>query len=61
MDEEMEMRLSKERSAAQLWVDEDSKVVSFHPEEGFQAVSFPSRDDMLTYVFQQGANGFRIQ
>lgn len=55
------MRLSKERSAAQLWVDEDSKVVSFHPEEGFQVVSFPSRDDMLTYVFQQGANGFRIQ
>lgn len=52
---------NKQRSSVLLWIDEENKVVSFHEEEGFLAISFPSRDAMLTYVFERGANGFRIQ
>lgn len=44
-----------------LWIDEESRIVSFHPEEGFLAVPFASRDAMLVFVFEKGANGFRIQ
>lgn len=47
--------------SVRLWIDEENKVVSFHPEEGFAVVSFPSREAMLAFVFEQGGNGFRIQ
>lgn len=46
---------------ALLWVDEEGKVVSFHQEEGFRPLSFPSRDAMLTFAFEKGVSGFRVQ
>ena len=51
----------KLRSQVLLWVDERNKIVSFHQEEGFRALAFPSREAMLTFVFEKGATGFRIQ
>lgn len=44
-----------------LWINWTAQVVSFHQEEGFEAVTFPNHDDMLSYVFQKTSNGFRIQ
>ena len=46
---------------ALLWVDEENKVVSFHEEAGFHVLSFPTRDAMFHFVFEKGADGFRIQ
>lgn len=44
-----------------LWIDWPAQVVSFHQEEGFEKVTFPDHEAMLTYVFQKTSNGFRIQ
>lgn len=44
-----------------LWINWSAQVVSFHQEEGFETVTFPDHDAMLTYVFQKTSNGFRIQ
>lgn len=44
-----------------LWVDEQDKIVSFHPEAGFLVFSFPSREAMLDFAFERGVSGFRIQ
>ena len=44
-----------------VWVDEENKVVSFHEEAGFHVLSFPTRDAMFHFVFEKGADGFRIQ
>ena len=44
-----------------LWIDEKDKIVSFHEETGFQPLSFPTRDAMLTFVVEKGSSGFRIQ
>lgn len=46
---------------ALLWVDEEDRIVSFHAEEGFHVLSFPSRDAMFSFVFEKGSSGFRIQ
>lgn len=44
-----------------LWVHEERKVLSFHAEEGFLALSFPSREAMLSFALKKGASGFCIQ
>ena len=44
-----------------LWINWTEQVVSFHPEDGFEAVEFPDHDAMLDCVFQKTSNGFRIQ
>lgn len=44
-----------------LWINCTDQVVSFHREAGFELVTFPDHDTLLTYVFQKTSNGFRIQ
>lgn len=44
-----------------LWINWKENVVSFHPEDGFEAVEFQDHDAMLQYVFQKTSNGFRLQ
>ena len=44
-----------------LWINWTEHIVSFHLEDGFEAVEFPDHDAMLEYVFQKTSNGFRIQ
>lgn len=62
MADTTEMDLSNERSTPMLlWVDETDKIVSFHEEAGFLVLSFPSRDAMLTFAFEKGISGFRVQ
>ena len=40
-----------------LWINWTEQVVSFHPEDGFEAVEFPDHDAMLDCVFQKTSNG----
>ena len=44
-----------------IWVDTKRRIVSFHEEAGFHVLSFPTRDAMFHFVFEKGADGFRIQ
>ena len=53
--------LKEHPPSVQLWVNEKDKIVSFHVEEGFHTLSFPSRDAMFSFVFEKGSSGFRIQ
>ena len=49
-------------SSIQLWVDEEERIVSFHPVPGFRCQSFTSRDEMLIYVTTAlDGKGYRFQ
>lgn len=41
-----------------LWVD---RILSFHEEEGFERLEFPSKESRMEYVLQKTSHGFRIQ
>jgi len=49
-------------SSIQLWVDEATRIVSFHPVPGFRCQLFATRDEMLEYVTTAlDGKGYRFQ
>lgn len=44
-----------------LWINWMEQVVSFHEEDGYERLEFPSDEEKLEYVFEKTSNGFRIQ
>lgn len=44
-----------------LWIDWVGHIVSFHPEEGYQRLEFPSDREKMAYAVETSSRGFRIQ
>lgn len=44
-----------------IWINWKEQILSFHWEEGYERLEFPTNQDKMDYVFQKTSNGFRIQ
>ena len=44
-----------------LWIHWEKRIISFHPEEGFEEVHCDTRAGMMAFVVEQGNRGFAIQ
>lgn len=56
--------MDKDQEAANfpsLWIDWTEHIVSFHEEDGYERLDFPSKDKKLDYAVEKCSNGFRIQ
>ena len=50
-----------EETIWRVWVDNKERVVSFHPEEGFQLMEFRSKDLFLRCVDEYTCRQYRYQ
>ena len=44
-----------------IWINWTEQILSFHEEDGYERLEFPSNEAKMDYVFQKTSNGFRIQ
>ena len=44
-----------------VWIDHQHHILSFKPQSGFEAVSFPSADAQMQYAKIISRSGYRIQ
>ena len=44
-----------------LWVNWDSRVISFSPDEGFEELLFQTHEEKLQFAIDRGNEGFGIQ
>ncbi len=52
----------KEKSTQRhVWIDEEEKIVSFHPEEGYIEKALPTGDDFVSFILTYGGSGYRFQ
>ena len=49
------------QQSSPLWIDWAGRIVSFHEEDGYERLEFPSVRERMEYVVQKSSNGFRIQ
>ena len=50
-----------EEQVWRVWVDVEKRIVSFHPEPGWQVVEFRSREMFLRCVDEYARRQFRYQ
>ena len=41
-----------------IWVDWESKVISFSEEDEFEELRFPTHDEMFRFAIERGNEGF---
>lgn len=44
-----------------IWVNWETRVVSFQKAEGFEELHYPTYDEMLHFAITKGTEGFGIQ
>lgn len=44
-----------------IWVDWEKRIISFRKAEGFEALRFANREEMLTFAVEKSTAGFGIQ
>ena len=44
-----------------IWVDWESKVISFSEEDEFEELRFPTHDEMFRFAIERGNEGFGIR
>ena len=55
------MEERKEETVFSIWVDWETKVISFSKENGFEEFRFPTREDKFKFAIEKGNEGFGIQ
>lgn len=51
----------KEKVDCAIWINWETRVVSFRKTEGFQELRYPTHEDMLRFAIERGFEGFGIQ
>ena len=41
-----------------LWIDEEHRILSFHPQPDFEKRSFGTHEEMLRYAVELAMNGY---
>ncbi len=44
-----------------LWMNWDSRVISFSPDDGFEELRFQTHEEKLRFAIDRGNEGFGIQ
>lgn len=42
------------------WVNREERIVTFHPAEGYEKVTFQTNENKLMYVYHLCEDGYRI-
>lgn len=51
----------KEKVDCAIWINWETRVVSFWKAAGFQELRYPTHEDMLRFAIERGFEGFGIQ
>lgn len=55
------MEEREEKTAFTIWVNWESRVISFSEEHGFEEIQFQTHEEKLKFAIQRGDEGFGIQ
>ena len=55
------MEEREEEAVFAIWVDLETKVISFTKEDGFEVLRFPTREDKFRFAIEKGNEGFGIR
>ena len=55
------MEEKKREKPFTLWVNWETKVISFSPDEGFEELRFQTHEEKLRFAIARGNEGFGIQ
>jgi hypothetical protein len=44
-----------------VWIDRDTRIVSFQKVEGFEKLTFQTNEEKLAFVVKMGSDGYGIQ
>ena len=55
------MEQREEEIEFSIWVDWETKVISFSEENGFERVQFQTREEKFKFAIERGNEGFGIQ
>ena len=51
----------EEEAVFSIWVDWETKVISFSEENGFEKLTFPTHEEKIQFALNRGNDGFGIQ
>lgn len=51
----------EERKVFPIWVDWESRIVSFQKVDGFEKLEYPTHDEMFQFAIEKSMTGFAIQ
>lgn len=55
------MEEREEETVFSIWVNWETKVISFSKENGFEELRFPTQVDKFKFAIEKGNEGFGIQ
>lgn len=44
-----------------VWISDEDKIVSFHPEEGYSEKLLSTQEDFVSFILIYGSSGYRFQ
>lgn len=50
----------EEQGELAAWVNQEERIVTFHETEGFEKLTFRTREDKMSYVYNLCKSGYRI-
>ncbi len=51
----------EEKEVYPIWIDWESKVISFREEPGFEKLKYPTQEEKFSFLLAKVDAGFRIQ
>ena len=55
------MKVRDKEKPFSLWVNWETKVISFSEENGFEELQFPTHEEKFKFAIDRGNEGFGIQ
>ena len=55
------MEVFEKEKQFSLWVNWETRVISFSPDEGFEELHFQTHEEKLRFAIELGNEGFGIQ
>ena len=55
------MEEREEESVFSIWVNWETKEISFSEENGFEKLTFPTHEEKIKFAIDRGNEGFGIQ
>lgn len=57
----MDKTMQEPPNTRQVWLDRESRIVSFHKAEGYEPMLLKGQEDYERFIHEMQAQGFRFQ
>lgn len=57
----MDKTMQEPPNTRQVWLDRESRIVSFHKTEGYEPMLLKGQEDYERFIHEMQAQGFRFQ